>query len=319
MGLCYSKAKKAGPVREDSMEPQQDVLPAQLCSHNVCKVLRQKDWEATEKLLTTGQGIDISMTKFLERALYEGCPKQLIAMILQKGANPVESTRCLSDAIIGKVDVEIVRKLLNMGCSPNRESDQDKLKRSAMHFACQTAAQPEILDLLLEYGGDVNIASGDKLWTPLHYLALGYHNSQVLEQLVLEGANINARAVDGTTPMAIAAFKIAPAEFFRTMLNLGADPSLQTRTSRNPLFYIKFNDGTAVAKNDVRYLLLDPNIHRNQVHTLFLGLHKRLGRQSQLQYLNADLLVFVGEFLLGEKCCQTQNVDAVQISELVIT
>lgn len=273
---------------------------AHLCSHNVCSMLRRKDWDAAKTMIRTGEGLDITLTKFLERALYEGCPGELVEMILTKGANPLDSSRCLSDAVLGKVDYKVVKLLLDMGCSPNQASEQDKLKRTPMHFACQTHTSLEIMDLLLEYGGHLNDPpAGERLWTPLHYLACANHDPAMLDKLVLKGAEINARALDGTTPLAIAAFKRAPASFFRAMLGVGADPTVATRFDRIPLHYLRTSDEKAVlATDDIRLTLLDPQIHLKQLQALASGLHERLGKLSPVNRLSPELLVMIGRFVL---------------------
>jgi len=277
------------------------VSQSQLCSHNVCSILRRKDWEATEHVLATGEGLDISLTKFLERALYEGCPTRLVSMILDRGANPLDSTRCLSDSILGKAEYEMVQKLLDLGCSPNQESEQDKLKRTPMHFSCQTPTRLEIIDLLIERGGNVNLPVGERQWTPLHYLACANYDTKVLAHLVAKGANINARAADGTTPMAVAAFKRAPVEFFREMLALGADTTLQTRSNKNPLAYLSSKEEPVIRPDDIRLILLDPQIHVLQLRALVMGLSELYGKRSEVRRLNSDILRNVGEFLMGPR------------------
>jgi ankyrin repeat protein len=232
-------------------------------------------------------------------------------MILAKGANPLDSSRCLSDAVLGNVEHKMIKRLLDLGCSPNQESDQDKLKRTPMHFACQTPTPLDIIDLLIEYGGDLNLAVGDRLWTPIHYLACANPDSDVLKRICERGGEVNARASDGTTPMAVAAFKRAPEKFFRAMLDVGADPAIETRTGRNPLYYIRNNEEPRVSAGDVRLLLLDPKIHLNQLKSLAKSLHKRLGQKSDARRLNPDILIYVGEFLIGKKVskCELSHLD----------
>ena len=165
-----------------------------------------------------------------------------------------------------------------------------------MHFACQISTSIEILDLLISRGGDINRAVGDKKWTPLHYLAWANHDREMLCKVVYRGAFINAKGSDGISPIIIAALKRAPEEFIRTMLELGADPSFETVTNRNAIFYLKHTIPVS-SPGDIRLILLDPKIRQNQILALAFGLHQRIGGKSQIRRLSSDLLRIIREFL----------------------
>jgi ankyrin repeat protein len=56
----------------------------------------------------------------------------------------------------------------------------------------------EIVELLIAEGADVNARDNYK-WTPLNYAAHGGHK-EIVELLIAAGADVNARDKDGKTP-----------------------------------------------------------------------------------------------------------------------
>jgi ankyrin repeat protein len=62
-------------------------------------------------------------------------------------------------------------------------------------------------------------------WTPLHYAASGTDEG-VSEWLLRQGADINARAPNGNTPLMMAA-KYGPYDLAKKLLAAGADPKLR--------------------------------------------------------------------------------------------
>jgi len=76
------------------------------------------------------------------------------------------------------------------------------------------------VELFVKRGAQVNREG----WTPLHYAASGPDNG-ISTWLIAHGAEINARAPNGNTPLMMAA-KYGPYDLSAVLVKLGADPSL---------------------------------------------------------------------------------------------
>jgi ankyrin repeat protein len=93
-------------------------------------------------------------------------------------------------------DADMSRFLLKQGASPN---DLNDFEQSSVHYAC-FEDQPEILQLLLENGGDVNIQD-DIGRTPLFDAAEAEHHLQLYKLLLQHGARVDVIDEDGNTPL----------------------------------------------------------------------------------------------------------------------
>lgn len=89
------------------------------------------------------------------------------------------------------------RLLVEYGANPNY---QDVCGIGLMYWA-SACGNPELLQLLLEKGGNVNLQANErwKTQTPLHAVAES-HNTQVARILVSAGANLDARNIHNQRP-----------------------------------------------------------------------------------------------------------------------
>lgn len=88
----------------------------------------------------------------------------------------------------------LVRRMLMRGVSPD-SCNEDGL--TALHQCCIDDNEA-MLQLLLEYGADVNAEDSER-WTPLHAAATCGH-LRLVRCLVTRGANLLAVNADGNMP-----------------------------------------------------------------------------------------------------------------------
>jgi len=100
----------------------------------------------------------------------------------------------------------------------------------------------ELVRLLAAYGADLNPPG----WTPLHYCAWEGH-TDVCALLVELGTQVNARAVNGATPLMMAAHQ-GKLETVRWLLDHGADPGLRTDVNATALDWAIKYDNSQVAE-----------------------------------------------------------------------
>jgi uncharacterized protein len=145
---------------------------------------------------------------------------------------------------------EIIQKLLARGFDPNTPSEkgvpalvfaiQSESPKSALVLAKNLQTQVnvqnqlgetplmlaainnhiELAAVLINRGADVNRPG----WTPLHYAATRGHR-EMMRLLLDNDAYIDSEAVNGTTPLMMAAYS-APPLAVKLLLEEGADPTL---------------------------------------------------------------------------------------------
>jgi len=101
------------------------------------------------------------------------------------------------------------------------------ISTSPLHIAAAHAS-PESLSLLIDHGADVNDGAGTRWGTPL-FRAATIANAELL---LNAGAQINARAKHGFTPLHCAIH--SSEKYVAFLLGHGADPALQTNARQTP-------------------------------------------------------------------------------------
>ena len=133
-----------------------------------------------------------------------------------------------------------VRKILDHG---ENVSKTDYRGWTALHYAAE-GNQREIVDLLLMKGAEIN-ALGDRGETPLH-VATYYCHEEVVKTLLEKGANfaIKFKSEDGfwgTLPIIASANCCGP-NLLKDLLNAGADGNeIETEYGYSPLIYAAAN------------------------------------------------------------------------------
>ena len=115
---------------------------------------------------------------------------------------------------------QTVQSIIGHGADVNAINNRGQ---TALWFAC-TDGQNNFVKVLLDAGADPNIADkyGDSC---LHAAINGQCNTETMQKMVDQGADVNVINKDGATPLLLAC-SIAQAESVALLLSLGADPNM---------------------------------------------------------------------------------------------
>lgn len=128
-------------------------------------------------------------------------------------------------------DPDVIQVLIDHGCDVNM---QDWWWLAApLHDAAKHNESPEVIHTLVKAGADVNVTNRSGQ-TPLH-LAAGHNNADVASALIELGANINAQDSRGFTPLHYSAIHRHDLEHAAMLITLGADENAIDANGRTPL------------------------------------------------------------------------------------
>ena len=197
--------------------------------------------EIVRVLLAAGANVSV-VDKWGYSPLHElakkGRTKAALVLLETGKANLTQRTQAGSSALgfaAGIGDYELVRSLLERGASARSESGED----SALHFAVQTDKNDHlyaIVERLLEEGCDIN-AKNDIGCTPLHYfLATNKGKENIVRLFLSRGADINILDDDGDTVLnCLAQHSEASESILELLLENKADMSLANHEGMTPL------------------------------------------------------------------------------------
>ncbi len=118
-------------------------------------------------------------------------------------------------------------------------NQKDDFGRTALHHAA-SSDWSDALNILIERGADVNARDVDGI-TPLH-MASGIN---CISELIKKGGNVNAQDRVGRTPLHIwAGNRVEPAEIIFTLVKNGANPNSRDYQDATPLHYAVEADNT---------------------------------------------------------------------------
>ena len=159
--------------------------------------------------------------------------------------------------------------------NPGLVSSKDSLGNTPLHLAAQYD-QPEIAELLLANGADVNAQTASRFdsnfgghlsccETPLTLALLSYHHKRVMELLVTHGADVNlasplSRAIERNLPYDVQFLLVNGAnpdapiwgggtavhmavvkgrlEILKMLLDYGANPNAKDDAGHTPMYYL---------------------------------------------------------------------------------
>ncbi|KAI1630848.1 ankyrin repeat-containing domain protein [Biscogniauxia mediterranea] len=148
-------------------------------------------------------------------------------------------------SITSKVYERMAQALLRAGANPDNTEEEYKAGlHSPLLLLCSGQLfYPETITYLLEhFNPDVNHTNEDK-YTALHWV-LGRRDPYplIVKQLLDHGADVNAAAIDGWTPLHQAVFNCERPddrlEIVQMLVEAGADVSLKNKWGHSALYYV---------------------------------------------------------------------------------
>ena len=158
-------------------------------------------------------------------------------------------------------ELPVIRHILTQGASIDLAMPPDSaLAKSqthyagatALHFAAEGNGRTAVLEMLIDFGGNV-VARTNAGATPLHFAAAGGDPSMV-ELLLERGSDIRTQDERGWTPLHYAASESEHVEVVIALVDLGeADPEATTNSGQTP--YDLILENPALKDSEAVYFL----------------------------------------------------------------
>ena len=132
-----------------------------------------------------------------------------------------------------------VMACLAIGADVHARSDDG---HTPLHRAAWSNQNPAVIDLLIANGGDVNARREKNGITPLHAAAGGNGNPVIVERLLAAGSELDARDDLGLTPLIFAAESNESVAVIQTLIDAGSDPELVTDWGGSALHFAAANE-----------------------------------------------------------------------------
>ncbi|WP_460201825.1 ankyrin repeat domain-containing protein [Scytonema sp. NUACC21] len=200
--------------------------------------------EAIEILLEAGASVHKGASTPLHLAASNGFT-QVVNLLLETGKYAEKKKNqkfynAFLTAICGGY-LEIVRSLLAAGANVNQVWDCG----SSLHYAIQQGHKA-IVELLLTAGASVDIRDPDEYgyqFTPLMETATEVRDEtgEIAKMLIAAGADINAKDINGRTPLILAA-EFCNAEVAAILIQAGADINAKDNDGNTALMYASRNE-----------------------------------------------------------------------------
>ena len=163
--------------------------------------------------------------------------------------NSTQNKNVVIENIVKEIDVfcrQYGYTLSSIEANPEKAiKDFDKEGNTLLHKAAE-GGKIEVVKYLVSKGADVNAKAGNGV-TPLHSAVLYNENTDVIKYLVSKGANINAKNVDGRTPLCIA-ITIGHTGCIFDLIGEGASVNAEDNDGFTPLSLAKAAGFTRIAE-----------------------------------------------------------------------
>lgn len=209
-------------------------------------IRKRMELEAVESVLSAGadpNGLNGSEETPLQTALNQRSDASLVKALLAAGAdgNAVDSnqTTPLTRSIELKSDLQVVAALLEAGADPNESG--------LLHRVVSTRGCPQLVQLLLSHGADVNRLDSLQL-SPLYYSVSG-NSLNVTNVLIEAGADVNiiTRGYLHTLLHVTTCHRIV-----QKLLSCGVDPNKSNSHGFRPIHYASWRNKAKVVRELIK-------------------------------------------------------------------
>lgn len=149
--------------------------------------------------------------------------------------------------IFYNADIEIIKYIINCGCDVNKA---DENKNTPLLYASLYYKNPEILDILISLGANINqrnIIGANSL-----LISIYNDNIEILKKNILIGCDVNSQNNGGWSALMAVALDKRPIEMAKILVENGADITLKNKTQKTAIdIAIEYNN-----KELVDFLLL---------------------------------------------------------------
>lgn len=221
-------------------------------SMDLVSALSNKNWDAAELLIDRNCPVTAIDKGYgpLEMLVVGDCPRKISLfekLIANKKIDPAKLKAHTVFVAIETNDYNIVRVMLEHGLNPNLKANFDS-KDSLVCYACRHNC-PEILDMLIKYGADINSFNSEKL-NPICVAAL-MNSFKCIQILIDNGVSPDSMS-DNHTPLIYAAIRKSLGAA-KVLVKNGADVNKLDIDRSNALIHAAIENDTKMCNYLIRH------------------------------------------------------------------
>ena len=199
-------------------------------------VSRNGNVDAMCVLLKSGAEMEIEDADgytWLHYAVIGGCPKDVLQVIIDHGANVNATNKKNCTALIFASEKQNIEAMNVLLCAGANRDIKDAAGNTWLHYAIQDSCSKETLQTMIDLGADVNATNNENVTALMMFSKMG--NVEAMNVLIEAGADRSTKDVNGFTWLHYAACGISNKEKFQAVINLGAELNVTNKCHRTPL------------------------------------------------------------------------------------
>jgi len=207
--------------------------------------LTQSRPETIMALIESGADVNIASEDGetpLMLALESNVEEEIIELLIRLGADVNAEDRYgttpLISAVRANVPPMIIQRLIEAGA----RTDARYLGGSTPLMIAAAFCNPEVVDILIEVGSNINTRDEVYGRTALMYAVEFNSNAEITKLLIDSGADVNVRDEEGITPLILAAMEGENPDVIKMLLDAGADGRIKDAEGWTAYDYARRND-----------------------------------------------------------------------------